>query len=156
MKKSFPRIVSITAFLFGVNPAFAADIVDTAAMDSSLKIFVAALKTAGFTEALKNPGPYTVFAPTNEAFAKLPPGTWDALSKDKVKLAQVLAYHVIPGRVMVAEVKPGQVKTTQGSALTLASDNGKVTVNDANITQSDVAADNGVIHEIDTVVLPPQ
>jgi uncharacterized surface protein with fasciclin (FAS1) repeats len=134
--------------------ALAANLVETAAAAGSFKIFVAALKVAGFTETLENTGPYTVFAPTDDAFAKLPAGTWDALSKDKVKLAQVLAYHIIPGKVMVTEVKPGKVKTTQGGMLTLTSDNGKVTVNEANITQSDVIADNGVIHAIDTVVLP--
>jgi uncharacterized surface protein with fasciclin (FAS1) repeats len=156
MKKFFTATVPSIVFFFTAVPVFAADIVDTAATDGSFKVFVAALKTAGFAETLKNSGPYTVFAPTDEAFAKLPAGTWDAISKDKVKLAHVLAYHVIPGKVLVTEVKPGKVQSTEGSALTLTSDNGKVTVNNANITQSDVIADNGVIHAIDTVVLPPK
>jgi uncharacterized surface protein with fasciclin (FAS1) repeats len=136
------------------SSALAANLVETAAAAGSFKTFVAALKAAGFTDALEHTGPYTVFAPTDDAFAKLPAGTWNALSKDKVKLAQVLAYHIIPGKVTVMEVKPGKVQTTQGGMLTLTSDNGKVTVNEANITQSDVIADNGVIHAIDTVVLP--
>ncbi len=155
MKKIFSGITASIALCFAVGSVFAADIVDTAAKDGSFKIFVAALKSAGFAEALKGTGPYTVFAPTDAAFAKLPAGTWDALSKDKVKLARVLSYHVIPGKVMVTEVKPGKVKTVQGSPLALTSDNGKVTVNNAKITQSDIVADNGVIHAIDTVVMPP-
>lgn len=153
MKKAFYGTAAIVLSL-AMASSFAADIVDTAATAGSFKVFVAALKTAGFAQTLKSTGPYTVFAPTDDAFAKLPPGTWDVLSKDKVKLAKVLAYHVIPGKVLVAEVKPGKIKSTQGDLLTLRSDNGKVTVNDANITQSDVVADNGVIHAIDTVVLP--
>ncbi|MDB5762624.1 MAG: fasciclin protein [Herminiimonas sp.] len=154
MKNHYRKVAAIIALSFGIAPVFAADIVDTATAAGTFKVFVAALETAGFKDTLKSSGPYTVFAPTDEAFAKLPAGTWDSLSKDKVKLAQVLAYHVIPGKMMVSEVKPGKVKTTQGGSLTLTSDNGKVTVNDANITQSDVTADNGVIHAIDTVVLP--
>jgi uncharacterized surface protein with fasciclin (FAS1) repeats len=154
MRKHFAAIASAVALCCSAAPILAANIVETAAAAGSFKTFVAALRTAGFTETLKNTGPYTVFAPTDEAFAKLPPGTWEALSKDKAKLAQVLAYHIIPGKVMITEVKPGKVKTTQGGLLTLTSDNGKVTVNDANITQSDVTADNGVIHAIDSVVLP--
>ena len=153
MRKLIAAIGMAAALCVGI-PAIAANIVDTATAAGSFKIFVAALKAAGFTESLKNSGPYTVFAPTDEAFSKLPAGTWEALSKDKVKLAQVLAYHIIPGKILITEVKPGKVKTTQGGMLTLTSDNGKVTVNDANITQSDVTADNGVIHAIDTVVLP--
>ncbi len=154
MKKLISILAVALATLSGASHVFAADIVDTAVATGSLKTFVAALKAAGFTQALKSSGPYTVFAPSDEAFAKLPTGTWDALIKDKAKLAQVLAYHVVPGKILVAEVKPGNVKTVQGSTLRLASDNGQVTVNDAKITQSDVLADNGIIHAIDAVVLP--
>lgn len=135
--------------------ASADNIVETAATAGSFKTFVAALKTAGITESLKNSGPYTVFAPTDEAFAKMAPGDWEKLSKDKARLSQVLSYHIVPGKMLVTEVKPGKVKTAQGGLLALTSDNGKVTVNQANITQSDVLADNGVIHAIDAVVLPP-
>jgi uncharacterized surface protein with fasciclin (FAS1) repeats len=152
MRKRLAALASVAALYY--VPAHCANIVETAAAAGSFKTFVAALKAAGFNESLKNSGPYTVFAPTDEAFSKLPAGTWEALSKDKAKLAQVLAYHIVPGKMLVTEVKPGKVKTTQGGMLTLTSDNGKVTVNDANITQSDVTADNGVIHAIDTVVLP--
>jgi uncharacterized surface protein with fasciclin (FAS1) repeats len=156
VRKQFSGLVLTICLPLFTSSVHAADIVETAATDRSFKIFVTALETAGFAETLRNSGPYTVFAPTNDAFAKLPPGTWEKLSQDKVKLSKVLAYHVIPGKVTVSEVKPGEVKTTQGSTLKLASDNGKVTVNnEANITQSDLAADNGIIHAIDTVVLPP-
>jgi uncharacterized surface protein with fasciclin (FAS1) repeats len=156
LKKYFSAISLATVLCVGAGSVLAADIVDTAAADGSFKVFVAALKTAGFAETLKTSGPYTVFAPTDSAFAKLPAGTWDSLLKDKTKLARVLAYHVIPGKMLVTEVKPGKVKTTQGEVLTLTSDNGKVTVNGANVTQSDIAADNGVIHAIDAVALPPE
>lgn len=157
MRQSLYALGLTTIFLAG-NPAYAsaADLVETADDAKTFKVFVAALKTSGFTETLKNTGPYTVFAPSDEAFAKLPPGTWDALVKDKVKLSRVLSYHVIPGKTMITEVKPGKVKTTQGDMLTLTSDNGKVTVNGANVIQSDLTADNGVIHAIDTVVMPPE
>jgi uncharacterized surface protein with fasciclin (FAS1) repeats len=153
MKKLFS--IALIMLLSGILPALAANIVDTASNAGSFKIFVAALKSAGFDETLKNTGPYTVFAPTDEAFSKLPAGTWEAIVKDKVKLSDVLAYHVIPGKVLITEVKPGKVKTVQGETINLKSDNGKVTVNDANVTESDIKADNGVIHAIDKVNLPP-
>lgn len=155
MKRKLAALTMAILFPIGSGPILAADIVDTVAADRSFKVFMTALETSGVAATLKNSGPYTVFAPTNEAFSKLPEGTWEQVSKDKEKLAQVLAYHVIPGKVTVSEIKPGNVKTNQGSTLKLTSDNGKVTVNDANITQSDLAADNGIIHAIDTVVLPP-
>ena len=132
----------------------AADIVTTADEAKTFKVFVNALKKSGLSDTLKNSGPYTVFAPSDEAFAKLPKGEWDSIAKDKAKLNEILAYHVIPNKVLVAEVKPGKVKTNQGEMLTLTSDNGKVTVNGANVTQSDITADNGVIHAIDTLILP--
>lgn len=154
MEKFCIRMAIAIALLFGSAPVFAEDIVDTAIRTGSFKTFVAALKAAGFTESLKTSGPYTVFAPTDEAFAKLPAGTWNSLVKDKAKLAQVLAHHVIPGKILVAEIKPGKVKTAQGDSLTLVSDNGNVMVDNAKVIQSDVTADNGVIHAIDAVVLP--
>ncbi|MEN3295171.1 MAG: hypothetical protein V7642_4424 [Burkholderiales bacterium] len=147
-------IAAVSALLFGAPHAMASDLVETAASSGEIKTFSAALKSAGFAEALKKDGPYTVFAPADSAFDKLPPATKNDLLKDKAKLAEVLAYHVIPGKVLVADVKPGKVQTIQGSPLTIKSDNGKVTVDEANVTQSDVTADNGVIHVIDTVVLP--
>jgi uncharacterized surface protein with fasciclin (FAS1) repeats len=156
LKNYFSAISLVAALSASTSAVLAADIVDTAAADGSFKVFVAALKTAGFAETLKTSGPFTVFAPTDSAFAKLPSGTWDSLLKNKAKLTKVLAYHVIPGKMLVTEVKPGKVKTMQGDVLTLTSDNGKVTVNGANVTQSDIAADNGVIHAIDAVALPPE
>ncbi|MEN3296494.1 MAG: hypothetical protein V7642_5747 [Burkholderiales bacterium] len=154
MTKPFSAIAFVIALLFGTSHAMASDLVETAASSGEIKTFAAALKSASFAESLKKDGPYTVFAPADSAFDKLPPSTRNELLKDKAKLAEVLAYHVIPGKVLVADVKPGKVQTIQGSPLTIKSDNGKVTVDEANVTQSDVTADNGVIHVIDTVVLP--
>jgi uncharacterized surface protein with fasciclin (FAS1) repeats len=136
------------------SAASAADLVDKAAGATNLKIFSAALKSAGLGETLKSGGPYTVFAPADDAFSKLPPGSWDSLAKDKVRLAAVLSHHIVPGKMLITEIKPGKVKTVEGDFVTVKSDNGKVTVEQANVIESDVAADNGVIHVIDTVVMP--
>ena len=154
MKRSIGMFFPAVAMAVPLSCAMAADLVETASTSGTLKTFLAAVKTAGITETLKSSGPYTVFAPGDSAFGKLPPGTLDELMKDKEKLAAVLSHHVIPGKVTVAEVKPGKVTTLQGDELTLKSDNGKVTVDTANVIQSDLVADNGVIHEIDSVVLP--
>jgi uncharacterized surface protein with fasciclin (FAS1) repeats len=142
---------SLTAGMFA--SASAADIVDTAVGAGQFKTLVAAIQAAGLVDTLKGAGPFTVFAPTDAAFAKLPPGTVEALLKDKAKLAAILTYHVVPGKVMAKDVKAGQVKTAQGSMLTIKTDGG-VMVDNAKVTATDVAADNGVIHIIDTVVLP--
>lgn len=155
MKKT-ASVFSIIALSSAALNAMAADLVETASTSVGIKTFVSALKTTGFDDSLKTGGPYTVFAPADSAFDKLPPETKKDLLNDKKKLEQVLAYHVIPGTVRVAEVKPGKVQTIQGSSITLTSDNGKVTVDQANVTESDVAADNGIIHVIDTVVMPSQ
>jgi uncharacterized surface protein with fasciclin (FAS1) repeats len=154
MKRSIAAIASTILLSFLATYVQAADLVETASTSGSFKTFLAAAKAAGIADTLKNSGPYTVFAPSDSAFNHLPPGTVNSLMKDKAKLAEILAYHVIPGKVTVADVKPGKVKTMQGDALTLTSDNGKVTVNNANVIQSDLMADNGVIHEIDAIVLP--
>src|SRR5690606_13213662 len=103
---------------------------------------------------LKGPGPFTVFAPTDEAFAKVPKDNLDALLKDKAKLTKVLTYHVVPGKIMAAEVKAGQIKTVEGSKLSVSMKDEKVMVDKATVVQADVAADNGVIHAIDTVLMP--
>ncbi|NEX61817.1 fasciclin domain-containing protein [Noviherbaspirillum galbum] len=148
-------LASLGTGLSTATNAGAADIVDTASATSTFKTFLAAAKTAGLTDTLKSGGPYTVFVPANSAFDKLPVDTREALMHDKAKLAQIIAYHVIPGKVLVSDVKPGKVKTMEGDPVVLKSDNGKITLNDeANITQSDIQADNGVIHEIDTVIMP--
>ena len=127
--------------------------VDTAVSAGSFTTLATALKAAGLVDTLKGPGPFTVFAPTDAAFAKLPPDQLRALLADKPKLTAVLTYHVVPGLVMSKDVKAGTVKTVQGSNLNVTTMGG-VKVNSANVTTVDIVADNGVIHVIDTVVLP--
>lgn len=134
--------------------ASAADIVDTAVSAGQFNTLVKAVQAAGLVDTLKGKGPFTVFAPTDEAFAKLPAGTVEALLQDKEKLAKVLTYHVVPGKVTASQVKPGDVKTVQGQALKVRTDGGKVMVDNARVIKADVMASNGVIHVIDTVVLP--
>ena len=155
MKRLLASFASTIIFALGASNTWAADIIDTASTAGTLKTFLAAMKATGFANTLKNTGPYTVFAPSDAAFEKLPPGTLQTLMNDKAKFARVLAHLVIPGKVLVAEVKPGKVKTLEGDLLHITSDNGMITVDDARVTQSDMVADNGVIHEIDTVVLEP-
>ncbi|WP_397535643.1 fasciclin domain-containing protein [Roseateles sp.] len=133
--------------------AQAKDIVDTAVAAGSFKTLATALQAAGLVETLKGKGPFTVFAPTDEAFAKIPKADLDALLKDKAKLTAVLTYHVVPGKVMAKDVKAGKVKTVQGGELTIATTGG-VTVDKAKVIKTDIVADNGVIHVIDSVVLP--
>jgi uncharacterized surface protein with fasciclin (FAS1) repeats len=133
------------------------DIVDTAAASGKFQTLITAAKAAGLVETLKGPGPYTVFAPTDEAFAKLPKGTVEDLLKpeNKAKLAAILTYHVVPGKVMAADIagKKINVKTVEGSDLAVDATKG-VKINDATVTTADVATSNGVIHIIDTVVMP--
>ena len=131
-----------------------ADVVDTAVNAGSFSTLVAAIKAAGLVETLKGAGPFTVFAPTDEAFAKLPEGTVEGLLKDLPKLKQILTYHVVAGKVMAADVvKLKSAKTVEGSEVKIDASNG-VKVNDATVVTPDVAADNGVIHVIDSVLLP--
>ena len=138
------------------KPATKADIVAVASSAGSFKTLVAAIKAAGLVETLQGKGPFTVFAPTDEAFAKLPAGTLEDLLKpeNKAKLTAILTYHVVPGKVMAADVKTMQAKTVNGQELAIKVADGKVTVNNANVIKTDVAASNGVIHVIDAVVLP--
>jgi uncharacterized surface protein with fasciclin (FAS1) repeats len=133
------------------------DIVDTAVAAGSFKTLATALKAAGLIDTLKGKGPFTVFAPTDEAFAKLPAGTVEDLLKpeNKQKLTAILTYHVVPGKVMAADVvKLNSAKTVNGKQLTIASNGGVVTVDGARVVKTDVAASNGVIHVIDSVILP--
>lgn len=131
-----------------------ADIVDTAVSAGSFNTLVAAVKAANLVDTLKGPGPFTVFAPTDDAFAKLPAGTVDALLKDIPKLTKILTYHVVSGKVMAADVvKLKSATTVEGSDVKIDASNG-VKVNDSNVVTPDVVADNGVIHVIDTVLLP--
>ena len=148
------KIVLGTTILFAMAAAQAADIVDTAKSAGSFNTLVKAVQAAGLVDTLKGPGPFTVFAPTDEAFAKVPKEKLDALLKDKAALTKVLTYHVVPGKVVAASVKPGAVKTVQGSSLNVAVAGGAVTVDNAKVVKTDVMADNGVIHVIDTVVMP--
>ncbi len=132
------------------------DIVDTAVAAGSFKTLVAAIKAAGLVDTLKGPGPFTVFAPTDEAFAKLPPGTVDALLADKAKLTAVLTYHVVAGNVSSAAVVGMKDATTlQGGKVAIDASSG-VKINNATVIKADIVATNGVIHVIDTVLLPPQ
>ena len=133
--------------------AQAKDIVDTAVAAGSFKTLATALQAAGLVDTLKGKGPFTVFAPTDDAFAKIPKADLDALLKDKANLTAVLTYHVVPGKVLSKDIKPGKVKTVQGGELTIATAGG-VTVDGAKVTSADVLADNGVIHVIDTVLMP--
>jgi uncharacterized surface protein with fasciclin (FAS1) repeats len=131
------------------------DIVDTAVAAGSFKTLAAALEAAGLIETLKGKGPFTVFAPTDEAFAKLPAGTVEALLKDKEKLTKILLYHVVAGNVMAKDVvKLKSAQTVQGSSVKIITRKGKVMVDNANVVKTDVAASNGVIHVIDSVILP--
>lgn len=130
------------------------DIVDVAVDAGSFNTLVAAVKAAGLVETLKGEGPFTVFAPTDEAFAKLPKEQLDALLADPTKLAEVLTYHVVPGRVMAADVvKLDSAKTVQGGSITIVSGDG-VLVDGAKVIRTDIPASNGVIHVIDTVIMP--
>lgn len=158
MKSLYAMFVA-AAMLLPVSAAHAMekDIVDTAMGAGKFETLVTAVKAAGLVETLKGKGPFTVFAPTDEAFAKLPKGTVEDLLKpeNKAKLAAILTYHVVPGKVMAADIagKKTNVKTVQGSDLAVDATDG-VKVNDAKVTTADVATSNGVIHIIDTVVMP--
>ena len=134
----------------------AADIVDTAVAAGSFETLVAALQAAGLVDTLKGDGPFTVFAPTDEAFAKLPAGTVEGLLEDTAALTNILLYHVVPGKVMAGQVTDGlTVATVQGSNVTFTVADGAVKINDANIVTTDIETSNGVIHVIDSVLLPP-
>jgi len=134
------------------------DIVDTAVGAGSFKTLVAAVQAAGLVETLKGKGPFTVFAPTDEAFAKLPAGTVESLLKpeNKEKLVAVLTYHVVPGKVMAADVvKLTEAPTVQGSKAKVKVADGTVMIDNAKVVKTDIETSNGVIHVIDAVILPP-
>jgi uncharacterized surface protein with fasciclin (FAS1) repeats len=141
------------------HKAAAKDIVDTAVGAGDFGTLVAAVKAAGLVETLKGPGPFTVFAPTDAAFAKLPPGTVESLLKpeNKDKLVAVLTYHVVPGKVMAADVvKLTEAPTVQGAKAKVKVENGAVMIDNAKVVKTDIETSNGVIHVIDAVILPPQ
>jgi uncharacterized surface protein with fasciclin (FAS1) repeats len=134
------------------------DIVHTAVAAGQFKTLTAAIDAAGLTQTLEGRGPFTVFAPTDDAFAKLPPGTVKDLLKpeNKAKLVAILTYHVVPGKLMAADVvKDKELKTVNGAPLEIAATSGAVMVDNAKVVATDIQASNGVIHVIDSVVLPP-
>ena len=147
------KILALGALSFAALSVQAKDVVDTAVAAGNFKTLATALQAAGLVDTLKGKGPFTVFAPTDEAFAKVPKADLDALLKDKAKLTAVLTYHVVPGKVMAKDVKAGPVKTVQGSSLTVSTAGG-VMVDKAKVTATDIVADNGVIHVIDSVIMP--
>jgi uncharacterized surface protein with fasciclin (FAS1) repeats len=151
MKKTLFAFAASTLLVASVS---AKDIVDTAVAAGQFNTLATALKAAGLVDTLKGPGPFTVFAPTDAAFAKIPKADLDALLKDKAKLTSVLTYHVVPGKVMAKDVQPGAVKTVQGSSAMVTATGGKVMIDNATVTKTDITADNGVIHVIDSVILP--
>ncbi len=155
--------IATPASLFAEEAAPAAetakqDIVTIAAGNEDFSTLVAAVKAAGLVDTLKGDGPFTVFAPTNDAFAKLPAGTVEDLLKpeNKDKLTAVLTYHVIPAKVMAADVKTGEVATVQGGKVKIEVKDGAVTIDGAKVVKTDIEATNGVIHVIDTVILPKE
>ena len=150
MKKT---LIALALTVGATFTAVAQDIVDTAVKAGNFKTLVAAVQAAGLVDTLKGPGPFTVFAPTDEAFAKIPKTTLDGLLADKAALTKVLTYHVVPGKVMAKDVKAGKVKTVQGQELTVSTNMG-VMVDQSKVIATDVAASNGVIHAIDTVLMP--
>lgn len=158
MKKTMT--VLMMAFVVAASAAFAAapaakqDVVDTAIAAGNFTTLVTAIQAAGLVETLKGEGPFTVFAPTDEAFAKLPAGTLESLLGDKDKLVAILTYHVVPGKVMSTDVvKLTSAKTVQGQSVKISTASG-VKIDGANVVTADIEATNGVIHVIDTVILP--
>jgi uncharacterized surface protein with fasciclin (FAS1) repeats len=154
----FTAVLSVASALMLPSGHAAEDktIVETAVGAGQFTTLVAAVKAAGLVETLSGPGPFTVFAPTDEAFAKLPAGTVEDLLKpeNKEKLVAILTYHVVPGKVLAKDVTTSSPKTVNGKEVAIKVDGGKVTVGGANVVATDVAASNGVIHVIDAVILP--
>jgi len=161
MKKLIIAIAGIGLIAGGTARAEEAatkNIVETAVSAGSFTTLVAAVKAADLVGVLSGPGPFTVFAPTDEAFAALPEGTVESLLKpeNKEKLAAILTYHVVAGKVLAADVAPGEVATVNGAKATITADGGTVKIDNAKIVTTDVLASNGVIHVIDAVILPKE
>lgn len=157
MRKALLAAAAVAPLAFGASMANAKDIVDTAVGAGSFTTLVAAVQAAGLVETLKGPGPFTVFAPTDDAFKKLPAGTVESLllPENKDKLVAILTYHVVPGKVMAADVvKLKDAKTAQGQSVKIAVAGGKVKVDGATVVKTDIVTSNGVIHVIDSVILP--
>jgi uncharacterized surface protein with fasciclin (FAS1) repeats len=166
-QKNFPRylVAGALALAFFLTGGLVSagcggehDLVDTAVEAGSFDTLVAAVKAAGLVEALKGDGPFTVFAPSDEAFAKLPAGTVESLlePENKDQLTAILTYHVVSGKILSSDVKAGRVETLQGSELRVSKKNGALMVDQAKIVATDVTASNGVIHVIDAVIMPEQ
>lgn len=148
-------LFSTFLLLTSASLSFAADIVDTAVSAGNFKTLVSLVQKAGLVETLKGAGPFTVFAPTDEAFAKVPANVLADLGANPEKLKAVLTYHVVAAKVMAADVKSGPATTVNGAKINLKAEGGKVMVNKAHVVKADIACDNGVIHVIDSVILPP-
>jgi uncharacterized surface protein with fasciclin (FAS1) repeats len=153
-----PTLVAASALVLTSSNAFAADIVDTAVEAGSFQTLVAAVEAAGLVDTLKGEGPFTVFAPTDEAFAALPAGTVESLlePENRDQLVAILTYHVVPGAVRSADLagQELEVATVQGETVAIDASGGAVKVDEATVVQADIEADNGVIHVIDTVIMP--
>ncbi len=154
LSKFVTALAIVTATVANVSVAAEKNIVDTAVAAGSFNTLVTAIQKAGLVDTLKGKGPFTVFAPTDAAFAKIPKAQLDALLADKAMLAKVLTYHVVAGKVMAADVKAGSVKSVEGEMLIITTDNGGVQVDKANVVKTDIVASNGVIHVIDSVMMP--
>ena len=148
----------VTTLSLSSRAADSKDIVDIAAGNDDFSTLVAAVTAAGLVDTLKGEGPFTVFAPTDEAFAKLPEGTVESLLKpeNKEKLISILTYHVVPAKVLAKDVAAGEVATVNGKMATVSVNDGKVAIDNANVTATDIVGSNGVIHVIDAVILPSE
>lgn len=155
--KAIAKFALLALAMFAAPAAQADDIVDTAVKAGSFKTLVAAVKAAGLVDTLKGDGPFTVFAPTDAAFKKVPAKVLNFLLKpeNKAVLVKVLTYHAVSGKVMAADVKTGEVASVEGEKIKVKAGKGGVTVNKAKVIKTDIVTDNGIIHVIDTVIIPP-
>ncbi|MCD6077154.1 MAG: hypothetical protein K0R89_1092 [Ramlibacter sp.] len=159
MQRRFLLLAPCTLLLAAcasMAPSPPVSVADTIARDPQLSTLSGLVQRAGLSETLKAAGPYTVFAPTNQAFAAVPARTMDELSKDPARLKDVLSFHVLPARVMAAEVKTGNARTAQGANVALSRAGDFVTVEEAMVERADIAGTNGVVHKVDRVLMPPR
>lgn len=154
MKKWFSSIATVLILLTGSSAARADDLMEAMENTLELRTFAQAARRSGLADELKKAGPFTVFAPSDTAFNNLGPDAKEELLADKSRLAEMVGYHVIKDKILIAEVSPGPAQTMEGTPVSLKSDNGLVSVNGASVIQSDIEAGNGVIHIIDTVLKP--
>ncbi|MCC2675865.1 MAG: hypothetical protein K0R58_2812 [Ramlibacter sp.] len=159
MQRRFLLLAPCTLLLAAcasMTPPAPVSVADTIARDPQLSTLSGLVQRAGLSETLKAAGPYTVFAPTNEAFAAVPARTMDELAKDPARLKDVLSFHVLPARVMAAEVRTGNARTAQGANVALSRAGDFVTVEEAMVERADIAGTNGVVHKVDRVLMPPR